>query len=392
MHSSIKRTNGRTGHILIKTLALLLLALLLAEIYRVSGVLNGDFLEYFAAGSVFLRGGNPYNAADLLALERQLGREKREALMMFNPPWTLVIILPFCILPYGTAKVLWLLFMVLILLFSANWIWRNYGGETSQLWLSWLAVPLFLPAAHALILGQLSSVALGALIGFVAAVERKRYLFAGLLCLPIATKPHLVFLFWIILVLWSYREKCWRVPACAAAALGGSSIILSIWHPNLFSNYISLMSSGQTLKWVTPTSGMLLRMAVDFGEAWLQFIPSAIGICACLYLWYFRWKRGFSWRFHLIPILLLSLLTTFFAWTHDMTVLLPCVLLALIWFRRDPAKNFWILMVLVLIDVLYIRVLWATQNSFFTLWMPWILAALYLFKSRSDYGKSTFPV
>jgi hypothetical protein len=390
MHSGIKRTNGQTGQFLTQTLALLLLAFLLMEIYKVSGVLNADFLEYFAAGSVYLRGGNPYSAADLLALERQIDREKPEALMMFNPPWTLILILPFCMLPFELARALWIFSLALILLFSANWIWRSCGGHPAQRWISWLAVPLFLPAFHALILGQLSSVVLGGLIGFAATIERKKYLLAGFFCLPIATKPHLVFLFWIVLILWSYRERCWLVPAGAAIALGGSSIILSIWDHGLIPNYVALMSSGQMLKWVTPTSGMLLRVATDFGEAWLQFIPSVLGMGACMYLWYFRWKRCFSWRSHLIPILLLSSLTTFFAWTHDMAVLLPCVLVVLIWFRRDPARNFWLLIVLVLSDVLYIRVLWVTNNSFFTLWMPWILTALYVCRCRFDHEESTF--
>src|SRR5437773_620254 len=65
-----------------------------------------DFAEYWAAGHLEARGENPYDPERIHELEQQLGRET-EAVLMWNPPWTLPLVLPFGVLPARLAHLLW---------------------------------------------------------------------------------------------------------------------------------------------------------------------------------------------------------------------------------------------------------------------------------------------
>src|SRR3954462_14555446 len=45
-----------------------------------------DFLEYWAAGRVNLRAGDPYHPAELLAEQQRADPAREHAVMMWNPP------------------------------------------------------------------------------------------------------------------------------------------------------------------------------------------------------------------------------------------------------------------------------------------------------------------
>src|SRR5947209_12208256 len=48
-----------------------------------------DFVEYYAAARLTLDGRNAYDAKLLLPIERAAGRDTDQAIMMWNPPWSL---------------------------------------------------------------------------------------------------------------------------------------------------------------------------------------------------------------------------------------------------------------------------------------------------------------
>ena len=76
-----------------------------------------DFAEYWAAGRLFVAHGNPYSWDAMLELEKSLGMEpylsetgEEMPLMMFNPPWTLVLIMPFAQASFAISRLLWFVF------------------------------------------------------------------------------------------------------------------------------------------------------------------------------------------------------------------------------------------------------------------------------------------
>src|SRR3712207_1349492 len=66
-----------------------------------------DFIQYWAAGTLCLRGENPYDPGRMADLERQAGRDD-DFLMMWNPPWALPFVLSLGLLPPRTGRLLWL--------------------------------------------------------------------------------------------------------------------------------------------------------------------------------------------------------------------------------------------------------------------------------------------
>src|SRR5438874_63177 len=83
-----------------------------------------DFVEYWAAARLTLDGQNPYDPALLLPLQQAAGRATDEAVMMWNPPWSLAVVLPLGLVPARVAQLLWLL---------ANLAAVGYCGD--RLWL-----------------------------------------------------------------------------------------------------------------------------------------------------------------------------------------------------------------------------------------------------------------
>ncbi len=75
---------------------LMVLALVLAAVFLSHRFLTDtrilppdDFVEYWAAGRLNAQGQNPYDPGLLMPLEVAAGRPLEQAILMWNPPWTL---------------------------------------------------------------------------------------------------------------------------------------------------------------------------------------------------------------------------------------------------------------------------------------------------------------
>src|SRR5262245_20872546 len=123
-----------------------------------------DFVEYWAAGHLNAAGANPYDPDLVHELERQTGRTE-PGVLMWNPPWTLTLVMPFGVLPVRLAHVLWLLMQFAALGLAADLLWRLYGGDAGRRWLAWLVAFTFLPSLFALTAGQVAPlILLGAVL------------------------------------------------------------------------------------------------------------------------------------------------------------------------------------------------------------------------------------
>src|SRR5262245_33548985 len=97
-----------------------------------------DFVEYWAASRLFLLGGNPYSPVELGQLQRLVGATDIAPLIMWNPPWALSFLVPFGLLSFSTGQFCWLLFHVLLILLSAQWLWRIYGDMPKPSRVAWV--------------------------------------------------------------------------------------------------------------------------------------------------------------------------------------------------------------------------------------------------------------
>ena len=111
--------------------------------------------------------------------------------MMWNPPWTLALVMLFGMLNYSPARVLWLLLNLGLILVVAGALWKIYGGAASARWLPIVVTAAFFPAFLTLGMGQIGGVILIGLVAYLYFVQRERWWPAGAALVLVAVKPQL---------------------------------------------------------------------------------------------------------------------------------------------------------------------------------------------------------
>jgi hypothetical protein len=288
-----------------------------------------DFVEYWAAGRLNARGANPYDAEVLYAEERQASPALTDAIMMWNPPWTLTLVLPFAALPVAYGHFLWILIQLLVVLACSDWLWRYYGGSERCRWLAWILGLAFVPSYFTVYMGQISALVLLGVVGILYFDERGqrtgRYAGVGAAAVLAALKPHMVLLVGVALLLWAVDRRRWSVLGAGVAALGVGLTLPLACNPQVLFQYWRALAE-RPPQMLSPTLGSLLRLAFGTEKLYVQFLPSAVGLGWLLWYWAKR-RPTWEWRAQLPLLLLVSFLTTSYgAWPFDLVVLLVPVL------------------------------------------------------------------
>jgi hypothetical protein len=350
---------------------------------RDAGVLPlNDFIEYWSACTSFFEGGNPYNPKELLEIQRRVGWKEAQPQMMWNPPWTLPLLLPFAFLSYWTDRALFYLFSLLSVLLISDWFWLNYSGSRKWRFLSWLAVFLFVPAGKALYLGQISPLLLIGLWGFIWALRNRRETAAGAFLILLGIKPHVLYLFWVIILFWLIKERRWKIFWGGISSFAGLCLLVLIANPMIFSQYYhSLTSPFGPVIWQTPTWGAALLILFP-DSFWLQYVPSIIGLGVACIFWR-RWRQNFAWDRHFPTLILLCVTSSSFTWTFDWIIFLPIITLILIRIEANPVHGWWMLAGLLAILGLAVFQAIVSHNYFHSIWLPPALWLVYWVGTRT---------
>lgn len=341
-----------------------------------------DFIEYWTAAMLLLRGSNPYSPEELLLAQRALGWQQAEPLMMWNPPWTLTFLLPFAALDYETAQFAWFLCHALIVFLGGLLLWRVYGGASAHRRDAVVAALTFAPVYFALLLGQIGPLVLLGLIGFLRGIKHGSWTAAGASLALAAIKPHLVYLVWLGLALWILREKNWRL-ACAFA---GSGLAVAaaplLFAGDVYAHYFRLLQGGgvtRPLEWATPAPGTALAQLFSIPGAWIRWLPAVLGA-----LWFVRhWSRRsdtWDWIAETPLLVAVSVATTSFAWTFDHVVLLPALIhgAALLRARDANGAKAAIIGIHLALGALLIAMKIFVRNDFWYFWAAPSYLLLYL--------------
>jgi hypothetical protein len=342
-----------------------------------------DFVEYWAAGRLNLTGGNPYAPGELLPLQQAAGLGGHEPIMMWNPPWTLALVMPFAIFSYPVERLLWLLLNLGLLAASVTYIWWYYGGPRRQRWVALLVLVTYLPVLFVLRMGQIAPLMLVGILGFLHFEGRSRWFLAGAFAALVAIKPHLIYLFWIAQLLWIIDRRAWRVLLGALAALAAGTALAWLVNPGVISQYVAAATGYPPSDWATPTLGGGLRFAFGYGRFWLQFLPSVAG--ALWFLWYWRRQRpAWRWSEQMPLILLVSLATTPYGWEYDQVVSLLAILQVAVWLVVIPWGRASTLLVIgyLALNGLALAINIARINAFFFLWLAPSFLLWYLLARR----------
>jgi hypothetical protein len=284
-----------------------------------------DFAEYWAAGRLNAHGLNPYDPALVEQLQSELGRTA-PGVLMWNPPWTLPLVMPFGLLDAHTAHLIWLGLQLIVLLVSADWLWRIYGGNPERHWIAWLVAFTFLPSYMALTAGQISPLLLLGAVLFLHAVRENRPVFAGFATLLLAIKPHLVLLFWVALLLWLIQQRKWSFLLSGIGVGVVATLIPLTTNPAVLGQYWHAITTHPPAQYQSPTLGTLLRFWFGEDHFALQFLPPLVGVIWLVIYW-IRHRRNWQWEQQLPLLLLVSLLTAAYgAWPFDLVLMLVPVM------------------------------------------------------------------
>jgi hypothetical protein len=345
-------------------------------------VARRDFIVYWATGHQLVQHGNPYDPEALNRIERNAGFSGPGSYFMRNTPWALSLAYPLGFFSPTASALPWSLVMLGLLIALVRILWKLFGPAGSHL--DWLGY-CFPPALYCVNLGQTSILLLFGLAVFLR-LHKSRPFAAGAALWLCTLKPHLFLPYALVLLLWIFVSRSYRILAGSAAAFAVGALITSFVDPASWSQYAYYMRTSVITREFTPCLGDLLRDRINPSAEWIAFIPAVLGgIWALTYFWPRR--HAWDWLEHGSPLLLVSLLVAPFGWIFDQSVALPAILYAV---SRNPSQTMLSLLALiyVLIEVQIVSPF--GLHSALYLWIAPAWLVWYLF-ARASAREAVVP-
>jgi hypothetical protein len=294
-----------------------------------------DFIEYWTAAQLLVRHQNPYSLSTMMRMQRAMGWSEPQPLMVMSPPQFLPLLWPLGFLhSYVLARLIWLCLNTTILVIAVRTLWSLYGGRASESWIAIGAAALFFPVWHCLAVAQIGPLLLLGIAGFLCLEERGHLFWAGSALALVTLKPHLFYLFWLALLLWSLQRRELRVVAGAAVTIGCTLGLAVLIDHSAVREYVILARSNYVWEF-TSGAGGALRLLLGTKSHALQFAPMLPGIVAFACYWHKK-RRNWNWREQVPLLLTLSALTAPYGWPFDEVVLLVPVTMVAAHCWRNP--------------------------------------------------------
>ena len=290
-----------------------------------------DFVEYWSAARVTADGGDPYDAAQLLPVQRIATGDPdlTEVVSLWTPPWTLPLYRPFGFEPFAVARYVWLALQLLLIAVSVELLWRVYGRALGlPAILPHLLAVGFAPVFWTVFFGQNTGILLLGVSGFLYFRTREQPYLAGAFAALTALKPHMLAVFGVVLVLDAVTKSGHKALAAGVAVIAAGAVAAVAMNPDIFDQFLAALRKPRTpeavplSEWQVPLLSYHVRLAVDGGAFWVQFVPCLLG-CAAAIPYYWLRRRTWDWRAELPRLVLASaVLAPYGGWMFDLTMLL----------------------------------------------------------------------
>jgi hypothetical protein len=285
----------------------------------------GDFFSYWGAFQATKLGLNPYDSASLKYVQT-FTDFRREGLHRYpNPPWMLLLMAPILILPLTLSASIWMYLSIFLTCLSAVFVWKTQKAQPHTLVPCVAASLYFYPLWETLYWAQVGALVVLGVAGFVWAVRSRRDCWAGAFLVLVSVKPHPHYLFLLAVAGWVFLERRYRVVWSFIGGLTILCVMVWIWSPNIFRDWIESSASSWELVMKIRSNnlaGFVRGLMVDFtGQApvWpLWFVPAVTA--AALVSWLAIQKK-LEWGSDLAPILCCSVFTSPYGWMHDQLAL-----------------------------------------------------------------------
>ena len=310
----------------------------------------GDFIEYWSAYQILQEGGNPYDPYAMHQRQIEQGQDTGAAIMMWNPPWLLVLLGPVLQFDLQTASTLWFGINLLLCASAVLLIFNAHSSSGKLLWSTALGI-VFYPLAECLLQGQIGILLLVIFSLFYWNMKREKYVLAGFFFSLLSIKPHLFYLPALLILYWIIQSKRWGVflgIGLGALTCLGSAFLLSNDVPIQWIKSFQLNDPSapyaKVVEWQVATLPGLTRQLIHSGNElpplwplWALPLLCTIGT----FFWLFKRQALIDWDRDLAPILCLSIATAPYGWLYDQSVLLFCqsCLLIQIWASQSTAQG-----------------------------------------------------
>jgi len=291
-----------------------------------------DYVEYWTAAHLLASHHNPYSMGEMFQAEKPLGMNGPVPLMLLSPPWLMGIILPLgFVKSYILGWFLWTAVLMAAIALSSYLLMDVYFGDlripeiSDKTLYRCLFAFTFYPALLSLRFSQTAPLMLLGLAGFLFFHTRHKPFWAGA-CLSLTLiKPHLSYLVWVALLLWSLRERRWKMLISAMATLGVLTAIALPFDPRLIQHYRELATSPYMQLFPSGIMWGPRMLLGGVGTFWIEFVPPVIGLTWFLFYWR-KQKEPWSWTERLPLIITVSVLTSAYGWLFDQTLLVAAVM------------------------------------------------------------------
>lgn len=325
---------------------LLLLSLIVAAAFGLAAMVwqigintdmgEPDFLGYWSAAYLLREGKNSYDPELMKTLEDQvLEIDYDFVIMAWNPPTLFVFFLPLTGLSFQTAKAVWLVINVFILMGTAVLISRIYlpQGKIKTLLFFLLFAISFPQVIVAMSSGQVTFWLGLSIAASMALIKREQWFWAGAVLIFTSFKPHIVLLAWIYLMLYIAQRRKYEAWAGFVAACLVCSAVLFIYRPLWISDLIGQFSNPPTA-WTTPTIGGALRyFGITDAARYLIFLFLPLPFILA------KNRSKFSLEFSVALLTVITIPTTLFGWSYDQSILFIPIAQVFAWLSQLDNKK-----------------------------------------------------
>jgi hypothetical protein len=310
-----KRTSPGT---IVAVCVLLLVSLAMLAVTSRSQSTNRDFISYWAGARLLALHGNPYDAHAVLILENGVGNTFVRPLVLRNTPCTIFLMAPLGWFSVYTAAMLWEAMLIAASLLSI-WLLQPFVKGRVP-----LIAFFFAPIVDCFLAGQTTILVLLGVCLFIR-LEARRPFWAGAALLLALLKPHLLFLFWPVLLLEILRRRRWTLVwggACATAVASGIATLLD---PRIWTQYLISVRAEHIENQYFPNISTTLRVLAAPGSLWPQLLPTIIGLVVALWIWA-RTRGTWEWPREGGMLIAGSALVAPYSFLVDQVLFLPAVL------------------------------------------------------------------
>ena len=294
-----------------------------------------DFVQYWSAWELLRHGLNPYDGQLMREIQAMISHDRGDVTMMWNPPWTPILLLPVLVLPFERAAALWFLCQLGFAVILALFLPRAINRPKLPLILSGVVTFSFLPVLDCFSWGQLSLLLTLSATMFVYYEGRGMLLAAGIALVPLTLKPHLLLFMMPAGFLWWWRLTAENRGKFVLGYIGSLLLLCLIvmllapksvmWWVATLLDPQSVVSAVPTVSWKTATLTTWVRMMLADGVQSVPLWPMVwlpVLSLAAVTFFYARYRPVVRWRTTIPTITAIALLTGAYGWLYDQSILL----------------------------------------------------------------------